>query len=89
MRGSNSKHILALYDGIRLNDVSASNGAFNFGSDLVGDAGRIELVRGPLSSLYGSDAVGGVINILPRRAPRAAPSFTAKHLWGSSTPTTP
>jgi vitamin B12 transporter len=71
VRGSNSKHILALYDGIRLNDVSASNGAFNFGSDLVGDAGRIELVRGPLSSLYGSDAVGGVINILPRRAPES------------------
>lgn len=71
VRGSNSKHILALYDGIRLNDVSASNGAFNFGSDLVGDAGRIELVRGPLSSLYGSDAVGGVVNILPRRAPES------------------
>jgi len=71
VRGTNSKHVLALYDGIRLNDLAASNGAFNFGSDLVGDAGRIEIVRGPLSSLYGSDAVGGVINILPRRAPES------------------
>jgi vitamin B12 transporter len=71
VRGANSKHVLALYDGIRLNDLAASNGAFNFGSDLVGDAGRIEIVRGPLSSLYGSDAVGGVINILPRRAPES------------------
>ena len=71
VRGTNSKHVLALYDGIRINDLAASNGAFNFGSDLVGDAGRIEIVRGPLSSLYGSDAVGGVINILPRQAPES------------------
>lgn len=79
VRGTNSKHVLALYDGIRLNDLAASNGAFNFGSDLVGDAGRIEIVRGPLSSLYGSDAVGGVINILPRRAPE-----TGSELYGEA-----
>lgn len=66
IRGANSKHTLALYDGIRLNDPSSANGIFNFGSELVGDAQRIELVRGPLSSLYGSDAIGGVVNILPR-----------------------
>lgn len=66
IRGANSKHTLALYDGIRLNDPASANGIFNFGSELVGDAQRIELVRGPLSSLYGSDAIGGVINILPR-----------------------
>jgi len=71
LRGANSKHALALYDGIRLNDPSAATGAFNFGADLLGDAQRIEIVRGPLSSLYGSDAVGGVINILPRQAPDA------------------
>lgn len=71
IRGANSKHTLALYDGIRLNDPSSATGVFNFGSDLLGDASRIEIVRGPLSSLYGSDAVGGVINILPRQAPEA------------------
>lgn len=71
IRGANSKHTLALYDGIRLNDPSTATGVFNFGSDLLGDAGRIEIVRGPLSSLYGSDAIGGVINILPRSAPEA------------------
>ena len=69
IRGANSKHTLALYDGIRLNDPSAATGVFNFGSDTLGDAARVEIVRGPLSSLYGSDAVGGVINILPRTAP--------------------
>jgi vitamin B12 transporter len=71
IRGANSKHTLALYDGIRLNDPSTATGVFNFGSDLLGDAGRIEIVRGPLSSVYGSDAIGGVINILPRSAPEA------------------
>ena len=71
IRGANSKHTLALYDGIRLNDPSTATGVFNFGSDLLGDAGRVEIVRGPLSSLYGSDAIGGVINILPRSAPEA------------------
>lgn len=71
IRGANSKHTLALYDGIRLNDPSTATAVFNFGSDLLGDAGRIEIVRGPLSSLYGSDAIGGVINILPRSAPES------------------
>jgi vitamin B12 transporter len=70
IRGSNAKHALALYDGIRINDASSANGVFNFGSDTLGDAGRVEIVRGPLSSIYGSDAVGGVINILPRALPQ-------------------
>ncbi|MGJ3230885.1 MAG: TonB-dependent receptor plug domain-containing protein [Oceanicaulis sp.] len=65
-RGSNSKHTLALFDGIRLNDASAPNGQYNFGQDTLADAERVEVVRGPLSSVYGSDAVGGVINIIPR-----------------------
>jgi vitamin B12 transporter len=69
IRGSNAKHALALYDGIRVNDASSATGVFNFGSDTLGDAGRVEIVRGPLSSIYGSDAVGGVINILPRAFP--------------------
>lgn len=71
IRGANSKHTLALYDGIRLNDPSSATGVYNYGADLLGDASRIEIVRGPLSSLYGSDAIGGVINILPRQAPEA------------------
>ncbi len=69
IRGSNSKHALALYDGIRINDASSAPGVFNFGSDTLGDAQRIEVVRGPLSSIYGSDAIGGVVNIIPRAAP--------------------
>ncbi|WP_158272065.1 TonB-dependent receptor domain-containing protein [Marinicauda salina] len=66
LRGANSKHTLALLDGIRLNDPASANGIFNFGSELVGDAARVEVVRGPLSSVYGSDAIGGAVNIIPR-----------------------
>lgn len=65
-RGTNSKHTLALYDGIRLNDASSPNGQFNFGSDALGDLERVEVLRGPASAIYGSDAIGGVINFIPR-----------------------
>lgn len=65
-RGTNSKHTLALYDGIRLNDASTPNGQFNFGSDTLGDLERVEVLRGPASAVYGSDAIGGVINFIPR-----------------------
>lgn len=65
-RGTNSKHTLALYDGIRLNDASTPNGQFNFGADLLGDLDRVEVLRGPLAAIYGSDAIGGVINFIPR-----------------------
>lgn len=65
-RGTNSKHTLALFDGIRLNDPSSPNGQFNFGSDTLGDLERVEVLRGPASAVYGSDAIGGVINFIPR-----------------------
>ncbi len=66
-RGTNSKHTLALYDGIRLNDASTPNAQYNFGQDLLGDLERVEVLRGAASSIYGSDAIGGVVNLIPRR----------------------
>ncbi len=65
-RGTNSSHALALFDGVRLNDPSAPNGRFDFGRDTLADAERVEIVRGPLSAVYGSDAIGGVVNVIPR-----------------------
>ncbi len=77
LRGSNSSHVLVLLDGVPVNDPSEPNGAFNFGNELLGEVERIEVVRGPASSLYGSGALGGVINIVTRRAPegRAVSTF--------------
>ncbi len=66
-RGTNSKHTLALFDGIRLNDPTAPNAQYDFGQDLLGDLDRVEVLRGPASSVYGSDAIGGVVNLVPRR----------------------
>ncbi|WP_237216754.1 TonB-dependent receptor plug domain-containing protein [Falsiroseomonas oryziterrae] len=77
VRGAASRQVLVLLDGVPVNDPSEPNGAFNFGNDLLGDIERIEVVRGPASSLYGSGAIGGVINLITRRAPegRTAQAF--------------
>ena len=69
MRGTNSNHVLVLRDGVPINDASHPSGAFNFGNVLLGDIERIEVVRGPVSAIYGTSAIGGVINLITRRAP--------------------
>lgn len=73
LRGGASRHVAVLLDGVPVNDPSEPNGAFNFGNELLGDIERIEVVRGPFSSLYGSGAIGGVINLVTRRAPEGVP----------------
>ncbi|WP_137124831.1 TonB-dependent siderophore receptor [Roseomonas sp. HF4] len=69
LRGTNSRHVLVLRDGVPLNDSAEPNGAFNFGNELLGDVERIEVVRGPVSAVYGTAAIGGVVNLITRRAP--------------------
>jgi vitamin B12 transporter len=63
LRGTNSNHVKVLIDGIDVSDPSNPNGSFDFGQLLTGDIERIEILRGPQSGLYGSDAIGGVISI--------------------------
>jgi len=70
--GANSNHTLVLLDGIRLNDPASPGSAFDAGQDTLGGFTRIEVVQGPMSAVYGSDAIGGVINILPRRGGEGA-----------------
>lgn len=67
VRGSEANHILVLIDGIEANN-SAQNDEFNWGNISASDIERIEIVRGPQSSLFGSDAVSGVINIVTKKA---------------------
>jgi len=66
IRGTNSNQVLVLRDGVPTNDPSDPGGAFNFGVDTLNDVERIEVVRGPASSVYGSGAIGGVINLITR-----------------------
>ncbi len=66
IRGAESDHTLVLIDGVRLNSGTSGLAAIqNVSPDLIE---RIEIVKGPRSSLYGSEAVGGVINIITRGA---------------------
>ncbi len=67
LRGANSKHALALFDGMRVNDASTPNAQYDFGLDTLGGLDRVEVLRGPASAIYGSDAIGGVVNLIPRR----------------------
>src|SRR5213080_5363935 len=64
MRGTSSNHSKVLVDGIDVGDPSNANAAFDFGQLLTADIERVEVLRGPQSGLYGSDAIGGVINVI-------------------------
>jgi vitamin B12 transporter len=64
IRGADSDHTIVFIDGVVLNDPSSTGGNLDFGNLLVGDISRIEILRGGQSTLYGSQAIGGVINII-------------------------
>ncbi|MEO1648242.1 MAG: TonB-dependent receptor [Pseudomonadota bacterium] len=66
IRGAQADQTLVLIDGIRINDPASPGGGFNFGPLLAGNISRIEVVRGSQSVLYGSQAIGGVVNLLTR-----------------------
>jgi len=68
MRGTNSNHVLVLIDGVRAN--TANDGRFDFSLLRPEDIERIEIVRGARSAQYGSDAIGGVIQIFTRKTSR-------------------
>ncbi len=62
MRGAEANHTLVLVDGIRMNDISLGS-EFNFANLTQEDISHVEVLRGPQSARYGSDAIGGVIGV--------------------------
>lgn len=74
LRGMDSKHTLLLVDGKRIpasNDVIGPNTDYQYDWVPLEQVERIEVVRGPMSVLYGSDALGGVVNIITRKPDKA------------------
>jgi vitamin B12 transporter len=68
VRGSDPNFTVVLIDGVKVNDPTNSRGgSFDFSTLSTDNIERIEIVRSPLSAVYGSDALGGVINIITRR----------------------
>lgn len=77
LRGTNPSQTLVLIDGIRINSITS--GSTNWGAIDPATIERIEIVRGAGSSLYGSDAIGGVINIITKKTGEDRPLSA----WGN------
>jgi vitamin B12 transporter len=75
LRGAAGKQVLVLVDGVRVND--ANQGGFDFSLLSPDDIDHIEIVRGPYSAQYGSDAIGGVVQIFTRHSEKADISVRA------------
>lgn len=71
LRGANASQTLVLIDGVRINSITSGATSWNAIDPSVIE--RIEVVRGAASSLYGSDAIGGVINIITRKGDEDRP----------------
>jgi vitamin B12 transporter len=79
LRGTESNHVLVLVDGVRINPGTIGSAALQNLTPAMVE--RIEVVKGPRSTLYGSDAIGGVVNVITRRG--AASGFSAEVGGGS------
>lgn len=67
LRGLDPNHVVVLVDGVRVNDpINSRGGSFDPSTLALVDLDRVEIVRGPLSSIYGADALAGVVQIVTR-----------------------
>ncbi len=70
LRGAEARQTLILIDNIRVGDAASTGGEMDMSNISPDDIARIEVLRGPQSALYGSDAMGGVINIITKKGAR-------------------
>jgi vitamin B12 transporter len=66
VRGAEAEQLLVLIDGVRVSDPAAPGGGFDFANLLAGNVGKIDLLRSSNSTIWGSDAIGGVLAISTR-----------------------
>lgn len=67
IRGAEAEQTLTLIDGVRVNDPSSPGGSFDFGNLLAGSVERVEVLRGANSVAWGSQAIGGIVNVITER----------------------
>lgn len=83
IRGSESRHVLIMVDGKRLGGEAAYNSANAWDVDRIRmeDVERVEIIRGPAGALYGSDAMGGVINVVTKTPNKTIASINYEYGW--------
>ncbi len=84
IRGADSEQTVVLIDGVKLNDPASPGGAFDFSNLLTSNIERIEVVRGSQSVLWGSQAIGGVVNIITRQASDEAFALNGDAEYGAN-----
>jgi vitamin B12 transporter len=82
MRGTNNAHTLIMIDGVRVGDPMSTDGKMSIADLSTDNIEKIEIVRGAQSVLYGSDAIGGVINIITKKG-KGKPKFYLSAEGGS------
>ena len=83
IRGAEANHTLVIIDGIEVSDVGNSS-EFDFAHLQTSEIERIEIIRGPQSALFGSDAIGGVINITTKKGNKEDSFTVASSIEGGS-----
>lgn len=83
IRGSESRHVLIMVDGKRLGGEAAYNSANAWDVDRIRmeDVEKVEIIRGPAGALYGSDAMGGVINVVTKTPNKTTAVINYEHGW--------
>ena len=83
IRGSESRHVLIMVDGKRLGGEAAYNSANAWDVDRIRmeDVERVEIIRGPAGALYGSDAMGGVINVVTKTPDKTIANINYEYGW--------
>lgn len=83
IRGGDPGAVLVLVDGMRIGNVAATDGSLDFGNLTAVNIDRIEVLRGPQTALYGSDAMAGVINIITKKGTSGEPQRSVSVEGGS------